>query len=749
MRSWKRPRVPLAGLTLFAASGIFLADSVALNPVALGVAGCCFLCLSRRSTAAIGMATLCVFALLHIHHHFETPAQRLARSLDFNGRAAGVRGVVDGEPQPAHGGKWLFPLRTESLELHGHAGPIDARILVRWQGTPPRYGDLLQIRGNLRNLPPPRNPGSFDRAAYFARKGIRSELTSGSEARVLGRDRGNRLIAFALSVRQRMRETLRIGLEDCPETAAVIESMVLGVTDETDPETQELFRKTGTLHLFAVSGLNVAMFALIAWALLKPLGLGRARVIPLMMALMFFYATLTGLSASGVRAAIMASVVLGAYLADRRPSHANGLLAAAFGILAWDTNQLFSAGFQLSFGVVLSILLLANPLDRLWQRLVAPDPFLPRTLFTPVQRLRHSCSVRARGVIAVTCAAWIGSLPLCVFYFHMISPVALLANLLVVPLAFAVLGCGTLALIAGAFSHGLTAVFNNAGWFAVHLILQLIGFLAALPGSHFHVAAPRLDRPLCLITVFDFETGAAIHIRTADTDWLLDTGSRQDYARTVAPHLRALGINRLDGILLSHGDTEHIGGALAALEDFGLPPIVDSALSDRSTTRRELHAELQRRGLGRSVLVRGDCVPLGPGVNLRVLYPPQGFVARTADDQCLVLRLEAGGTRVLFSADSGFTTQQWLLENEPDPGCDILVKNQRRADPFTDEALPADVVVTASDPFAPDHGIPQRFVEMLRSREIRLFRQDETGAVTIQIEPDGYSVDPFLPSRAR
>ena len=149
-----------------------------------------------------------------------------------------------------------------------------------------------------------------------------------------------------------------------------------------------------------------------------------------------FYAAVTGLHVSSIRAAVMSSILLGSFFFERKVFALNSLAAAAFFLLCWDTNEFFSTGFQLSFAVVGGIILLADPLSG-WLRLIgAPDPFLPRRL---VSGLRRMIGVGYEWICrggSVSLAAWLGSLPLIFWYFHLITPSSLFANLVVVPIAF-------------------------------------------------------------------------------------------------------------------------------------------------------------------------------------------------------------------------------------------------------------------------------------------------------------------------
>jgi ComEC/Rec2-related protein len=178
-----------------------------------------------------------------------------------------------------------------------------------------------------------------------------------------------------------------------------------------------LFRRTGTLHLFAVSGLNVAMLGVVVWYVLRPFGIRRSRAVLIIIPVLAFYAVITGLGASCVRAAIMASIVLLGETFERPPVVFNSLAAAALAILAWDTNELYSSGFQFSFVLVAVIVLGAARLQRKMEPFGQPDPFLPRPLWTLQQRWTANGWRLVAGAFAVTIAAWLGSLLFTAGYF--------------------------------------------------------------------------------------------------------------------------------------------------------------------------------------------------------------------------------------------------------------------------------------------------------------------------------------------
>jgi competence protein ComEC len=550
-----------------------------------------------------------------------------------------------------------------------------------------------------------------------------------------------------------MQNALCRGLDDAPEVKSFISGIVLGIRHETPEDIEEPFQQTGTIHLFAVAGLHVGIVAALLWVLAAIARLPRKRAAAFIIPSLFFYAAITGLHIPALRAAVMASILVGSYFFERRVFLPNSLAAAAFFILCWNTNELFSTGFQLSFAVVGAIVLLADPFFRFFQRRAAPDPFLPQSLVRGPRRWMHSSYEWLCGGASVSLAAWIGSLPLILWYFHLVTPISLLANLVVVPIAFFVLAVALLSVITTPLLPWVALVFNNANWTLGTLVIGIVHVFAQIPGGHFYVGESDWGgRISAKVTVLDLGTGAAVHVRVNGHDWLFDCGSERTYERVVREYLHWAGVNRLTGVVLTHGDSQHIGGITQLLGDFPRVRVIDNPAPDRSLIHRRLArilSGLEGQGCKPVGLAAGDNFHLSRDAIAHVLFPPRGFAGATADDQALVIRLSfAPGTFVLFMSDNGTETERALLTNGSDLRSDILVKGQHYSGssgsiPFLDAVRPRLIIATSRE-FPEHERISEQWAEQLRAQDIKLFRQDETGAVELKFSGNEWSARAYL-----
>jgi beta-lactamase superfamily II metal-dependent hydrolase len=296
-------------------------------------------------------------------------------------------------------------------------------------------------------------------------------------------------------------------------------------------------------------------------------------------------------------------------------------------------------------------------------------------------------------------------------------------------------------------------VFNNANWTLATLVIGIVHLFARIPSGHFYVGEPDWSgRVSAKMTVLDLGTGAAVHVRVNGNDWLIDCGSERSYDRTVRNYLHWAGVNRLTGLVLTHGDSQHIGGLTQLLNDFPRVRLVDNPAPDRSIIHRRLFQMLpglEGRGRKPAELAAGDNFHLSRDVIAHLLFPPRGFAGARADDQALVTRLLIPPeTFVLFMSDNGEGTERALLSNDSDLQSDILVKGQHHSGisgsaPFLDAVRPRLIIATSSE-FPEHERISEQWAEQLRARGIKLFRQDETGAVELNFSGVEWSARAYL-----
>ncbi len=307
-----------------------------------------------------------------------------------------------------------------------------------------------------------------------------------------------------------------------------------------------------------------------------------------------------------------------------------------------------------------------------------------------------------------------------------------------------------LALLTTPVAPGLAVIFNNGNWALASAILAATSLFTRAPASHVYVELPPWRNDAAAeITALDVGAGAAVHVRTPDSDWLIDCGAASDFKRIVRGYLRSRGINRLDGIILTHGDSRHLGGGPSLQRAFHPRTWIDTAASDRSSAHKTLIAHLIDAGIERQFVAAPAELSFGNSVKARFLFPPPNFQTANTDDKTIVLQIEvAQRWRILLMSDSGLETEPALLASGVDLKSDILIKGQHHTGisgsaEFLDRVRPKLIIASSVD-FPQTEHLKTQWAAGVEARGIRLLRQDGTGAVTLRFFPDRWDAIPFL-----
>jgi len=758
-------REPLFLAALAAVLGIFLARLNPGFPVWCWFAGClAALAAALRGLHLAPLLLLSValgFSGIHALRDSRTGMAELlwaGQRLDSPLQVA-VHGVATDPPRETRTGELLLAVELTNLDFRGLELVTRDRIRLRLpKGTPARQGDRFAAEGVLRLYSRPRNPGEISPQIWANRTDhtvAEMQVLTPLHYEVTGRSVLHRALESAQNQRDWVGRAITRGLDAEATPAQILQAMYLGAREAATPETEESFRLSGAMHIFAVSGLHVGIFASVIWVILATAGVSRRPAILAIIACVLFYAWITGLRPSAVRAAVMTTVFLAGFWLRREPRLLNSLGVAALVILLFDSRQLFAIGFQLSFVVLLAISVIAPPLRAWLSRPLQPDPFLPTALITRPHRFWIGAGQRVMDVISVSLAAWIGSLPLLLFYFGLVTPVALLANCILVPLTWPIICLATISLALSLLQLGFfAALLNQLNAGLVQLLHHGAIFFASFPGGHLEVtpmATPSLPTSRePSLTVFDMNRSCGpqlLEFPATGDQWLIDCGTSFGYASVIRPYLQQKGRPQLNGFFVTHPDSNHAAGATELIAD--LQP--DSLYTTRLPARSVVHAEIRNLPATPSeFLARGDHLALPDGAHLEVLFPPPDYADQaSADDECLVLHLTWQGWRILLMSDSGFKTEKWLLEHAADQlKADVMIKSQHGSDySALGEFLLAvkpQVIVTTHDTFPPNEAIRDSWRDFLELQDIELFDQQETGAVTIRLRPEAISLHGFV-----
>jgi competence protein ComEC len=353
---------------------------------------------------------------------------------------------------------------------------------IRRVSTTPEVSGRYRFTALADRVPP--GTGAFGFERYLDSLGIRVRLQRGHLGGELRAPSGFR--RFCGAAQDRLERILRLGLDRHPELVSLYAAMLLGEKALLSPEQENAFMRSGVFHIFSISGLHVGVIAL---AILSGLALLRvppraARVVGL--AVLWLYVQVTGASTPAERAFLMIGFVVASRVFHLPGNPLAGLAGAALVTLLHDPRQLFSTGFQMSYSVVTALVVMGGPLAERWQAAWQPWRDLPEADWGLVRHFILWLGRHALSAIAVTWTATLASVPSSVGNFGLLSPGALLANLVVVPLASLVMTAGFVSLLAGLAGFGSLAVLmNHAAGLVIVVMDWLVQRGTGLPGMYF------------------------------------------------------------------------------------------------------------------------------------------------------------------------------------------------------------------------------------------------------------------------
>jgi competence protein ComEC len=392
-------------------------------------------------------------------------------------------------------------------------------LTLRKGGVPPVRSAVVRAVGLL--APLARNPPSDSFEGFLAGAGMNFRLTRGIVLRE--EHAANAYYRWCARAAARFKAALSQGIAaKRPELAGLLRAMMLGETHELTEDQHTLFMQSGTMHLFAISGLNIAV---IAGALQAIMVLVRVPLWPRFAvgaALLWLFVDITGASPSAVRAFAMAVFFQGAFVLRRPGNPLAAMVASALVVLLVAPLQLFSASFLMSYGIVAALLVLGLPLGEAWLARWTPWRDVPEITWRWWQRAgaevwRWSATAVAIGIATTLVSAITG-----VQFFRLLTPGALVANLGLIPAAmlvtlggFASVVCGLAGWIGGASlcNHASALVLLGVEW-TVRWGVQVKGaFVAA------HFSAPWIGGAALTALMASLFAGYAGNWRKARGGW--------------------------------------------------------------------------------------------------------------------------------------------------------------------------------------------------------------------------------------
>jgi competence protein ComEC len=474
---------------------------------------------------------------------------------------------------------------------------------------------------------------------------------------------------------------------------------LIGDRGDISYEVEDAFINAGVMHILAVSGLHVVIVVLIIFGLLIVFRVPEKYRIVLTCLFLVFYTFLTGQSPSVVRAVVMGIIMLGSQLFERNSNVYNSLALSAIVILFFDAKQLFNPGFILSFVAVFSLV-------ALYPKLYSLKNYLP-------EKIKSITIVKLiYGTVAVSLASAIGTLPFTSFYVGKISVIGIIANLFIVPLSNVVLSIGMLTIAVSYASQWLAGIYAETTKLITYLLLEsvrilgnfkyayvnsyftfwsasvfylfigfiftlklnaiwkriiIVGLLTATVAIYYSPIFP--DSKILRVTILDVGQGDGIFIEFPDgKNMLVDGGPKTSYRdageRFISPFLMRKGLSKIDFVVNTQPDHDHLGGIPFLMRKYEIGKIIDVGLSDSSKIYQDYKHLIDSLRSQHSVVKKGDRID---GIlNARIyILNPEGVSDLTnttnMNNQSVVVKIVYGKTSLLLTGDAQLESENMMI----------------------------------------------------------------------------------------
>ncbi len=523
-------------------------------------------------------------------------------------------------------------------------------LALRGDELPWVEGDCLRVVAEPREVEPPPVAGMFDRVAWMRSRGIALEADVIRGERLGHPFSWASLRGYATGIRHALAKRLMPPGTEADARRQILCALVLGARELAAPGTMLPFRRGGTLHAFAVSGMHVAILAGLLWPLLRLLRLRPSVARWVLLLVLAFYVLVTGFSVPAVRAYVMLATLLLGVAMRQRVGLANSWCFAALLVLLVEPWQLWSAGFLLSFSIYAAICAGARIClrEKPW---FGPDAFIPPRIYTKWESRWRRADYTVRGVVIVALVAYIVSLPLTAWLFHTLNPWSFVSNIIIAPLVPLVMLAGIMLLC----SSGIPLLGAAASWLALRaagLLLALSSWLGYLPGAYL---AAEIPRPPQSAMVLGTGYGGSCCV-LGNPGLVIDCGNEVTAALQVEPALFHAGYQPA-ALLLSQPTNSHSGGA----------GVLSATWPRLNILRAEELAPGPQRFSGRA--------------GYFTLYPPPAELPRrpAANNAPIILWEMPDGRRLLYIGDASRSTWEQLPPESRQADILIIGMNPKQA----------------------------------------------------------------------
>lgn len=760
-------------ITITYGIGIFIGAAVKLSP---------FILLSLLSTILLiailfylkGRKVNCLLYLALICFGIFISSYKLYSYINQTNRFTAERIIINGQITSGVKNEEnmnIFIMDVDSIEFDNNIYPCSLRMKIIDYKNKDNYiipFNSVRLSGIFENQPLYKNNYLLYYDRFMLKDGVDGIFTVDYNSNIESQNCTQRYISkIAFNTKTRIERIIDKYVDS--KSSPIMKGVLLGDTASIEEEDFELYKKSGIVHIFAVSGYNILLIYYILSMMLSFLKKHPYLKTFIIIGVLGFYTVMTGASSSIIRAFVMADVLLIGKVINRKSDHLTSLAFAALIILTVNPFELLNIGFQLSFISVLCIILL-----------------LPK-----LSKIKLPINEKIKNLFMVPLSVQIGIMPILILNFNNLSTLSIIINALIIPLFSIFTILGIFLCFVNLISVSLASFTGVVVNFLGNAIKSIINVLGAIPYSNLNLISLNFLEILlyyaAIILAFklinirekhkklivyalsvlflysviveiypsplkiyfiDVGQGDSILICTPDKkNILIDGGGRPktlspniDIGNDVLkPYLLKRRIDKIDVMISTHSDDDHLAGLIPIMQNFDVNMFIKSSFCSQDNYK-SIYEDNTLRPEDIIDISKGDIIEVGKFVKLYVINPGEKY--QDENDSSIVVKLVYKDFSMLLTGDISSNVEKNMSKDAL--VSDILKVPHHGSSysldlDFLDSVHPlAAVICVGKNNFGHPSG---SVIDAIEERKIELFRTDINGEIVITTRGKGFWVE--------
>ena len=766
--------------------GLYFKISIAFFVIPL-IFMCIYLTIKKkikvRKYVALFLISVCIsnMQITLLEKSFNKKYQKVGENLEIVGTI--ISNPIDKQY------KNQYTLKVEEINGNKKYKNTNLQLNVKKEKETLNYGDEIIVKGNFEEASTARNEGGFDYKQYLKTKNIYGILTvNKKDIEIINKNNVGIIDLLANKVKNSMKNKIEQNIPN--ETSELLSGMIIGEKSNLQKEIQEDFRNSSLSHVLAISGMHVSYVMLGITFIISKVKFSKKMSKIVTILILLFFIILTGKTASVTRACFMSSYIILASLLHKKAHVLGSISISLLIILIINPYFILDIGLQLSYGGTIGIVLI-YPILKKYKKKKEDES-------SKIKKIIYKIKEKILDTILITLSANLVIFPIVLFHYNTMSFTFIISNLLISPIIGIIIILGFLTVFVSYIISPISKIMFFILQIFLKLLAQIAHFCAELPLSKVYFPKPkiyliaiyylfliyiillknkitevkRINRKLISIFIIiviilnlilnfipktftisfiDVGQGDSMLISTPKgKNILIDGGGSKDEEnfnvgkQTLIPYLLNKGITKLDYILISHFDSDHVGGILSVLEELKAEKVIICEQEENENYKR-FKEIVKNKKIKVYVVKKGDNLKIEENIYLNIIWPKDEKIKENAiNNNSIVAKLKYKNFSILLTGDIEKIAENEILkeyENSNILNANILKvahhgSKSSSINEFLEKVKPqiALIGVGEKNTFGhPNTGVLNR----LENLNTKIYRTDENGEITIKIDNKG------------